>query len=85
MATATQKKDHVNKVRIAATNLLEVHARMKALRADWDYLGLSGTLTEEDCGDLPPEAVAAVYNTLAAVDALLAAGHGTNLAAARVG
>jgi len=85
MATQAQKSDHVSKVRQAATRLLEVEATLLDLRRDWDRLGLGGVLTDEDCQGLTVAQVAAVYTSLEAIEALLAQGHGTNLATVRVG
>ena len=85
MATDAQKSDHVSKVRQAATDLLKAQEKLDALRKDWDWLALGQELTEADCQGLTPEQIAAVYTSHAAIGGLLGEGHGTNLAAVRVG
>jgi len=85
MATASQKSDHVSKVRQAATDLLNASEKLAALQNDWNWLDMGNQLTDDDCQGLTVAQIAAVYTTLAAVETLLAAGHGTNLATVRVG
>lgn len=84
MATESAKSDHISKVRQAAADLVEVADRLRALRREWDYLGL-GEALPVDLGTLGHEGItraqiAAVYTTADAIEALLAQGHGTNLA-----
>lgn len=85
MATSEQRSDFVSKTRQAATSLLADINDLHALRRDMDYLALAQALTDGDCGGLTAAQVVAVYTTLDALEALLAQGHGTNLAAVRIG
>jgi len=85
MATTQQMSDHVTKVRQAATEAMDAIKQLDALRKDWDYLGLSSALTDDQCQGLTTADIAAVYTTLAAINTLLAAGHGTNMTKVRLG
>lgn len=83
MATSSQKSDHVSEVRQTVTKLLEAQNQLAALRREWDALGLSSELVEEDMvgenAGLTPADIAAVYTTLGEIETLMAAGHATNL------
>jgi len=87
MATMNQKIEHVNQVRANATRLMDTIKALQGLRKDWDYLGLSSALKDADFTGtnegLTAAQIAGVYTTLAAIETLLAAGHGTNLTAVK--
>jgi hypothetical protein len=85
MATSAQKSDHVTKVRQAATRLMDVIKELNGLRVDWDALGLSAELTNDDCQGNIVADISAVYTSHAAINALLAQGHNTNLTKVRIG
>jgi hypothetical protein len=83
MATVSQQSDHVTKVKDISTALLDLATRANGLQDDWNYLDLSNELDEENCQGHTVAEIAAFYTTLTALQALLAAGHGTNLAKLR--
>jgi len=83
MATQPQQSDHVTKVCDLATLLLDAITRANGLQDDWNYLDLSNQLTEANCNGRTPAEIAAFYTTLSALNGLMAAGHGTNLAKLR--
>jgi hypothetical protein len=85
MATSDQKSNHVTKVRQAATRLMDCVKELNGLRVDWDALGLSTELADEDCQGNTAADIAAVYTSHAAINALLAQGHATNLTKVRAG
>lgn len=95
MTTAGKRSDHITRVRQAVTALLAAYDDLKALRREWDWaLGAElvdasgsdpqgegyapGDFTGSNAGLMKAD-IAAVYVTLEALDALMAAGHGTNL------
>lgn len=84
MATDSAKSDHISKVRQAAAEILEAADKLRALRREWDYLGLGEALPVDLAGlghaGITRAQVSAVYTSAEALEALLAQGHGTNLA-----
>lgn len=83
MATQRQISDHVTMVRQNARKILDGVEELDNLKAEWDALGLSGTLTEDtfqgENEGLAEADIAGVYTTHAALKALFAQGHATNL------
>mgnify|MGYP001496523906 CR=1 FL=1 len=83
MATQRQITDHITNVRTQARTIIEAISELDSLRSEWDALGLSGTLTPENfVGEnegLMGDDIAGVYTTHAALKALMAQGHATNL------
>jgi len=83
MATQGRISDHVDFVRQAVRKILDGFEDLNNLRSEWDALGLSGTLTDENFqggnAGLTEADIAGVYNTHAALKALFAQGHATNL------
>lgn len=82
----SKKEKHVNfsnRQIIAVANLLEALKELRALKAEWDALSyateISDTDLAETLGHVEAKDLAAVFVTLAALEALLAAGHATNL------
>ena len=63
--------------------IVDAIGELDNLRSEWDALGLSGTLTPENfVGEnegLMGDDIAGVYTTHAALKALMAQGHATNL------
>jgi len=83
MATQGRISDHVDFVRQAVRKILDGFEDLNNLRSEWDALGLSGTLTDENFqggnAGLTEADIAVVYNTHAALKTLFAQGHATNL------
>lgn len=83
MATTLQKADHISQVRSAVDTLLAGMAQLRALRREWDALGLGSAITQADMtGEhegLSVADIAGVYTTMDAIDGLMAQGHATNL------
>ena len=83
MATSSQKSDHITRVRSAVDTWLAAQDALRALRREWDALGLADALTEADFvgsnAGLTPAQMAAVYTSLDAEMALMTQGHATNL------
>ncbi len=83
MATQRQISDHITMVRQNVRKILDGVEELDNLRAAWDALGLSGALTEDmfqgENEGLTEADIAGVYNTHAALKALFAQGHATNL------
>jgi hypothetical protein len=76
--------DHITRVRQAATQLLSAVDALRALERESVALDLNNALTVEDFAGnnahLDTVKISAVTGTtLAAIEALLAAGHATNL------
>jgi len=74
----------VEQVRTQATNLITTIQKLRALRQKQDALDLSNTLNQADIGGanegiVVAEIVAVLGITLEAFEALIAAGHATNL------
>ena len=83
MSTLNQIYDFIRNVRIQTNVLLDSIEELDALRAEWDARGMSTELLPEhflsnDEG-LTPEDIAAIFTSHAAIKALLATGHATNL------
>jgi hypothetical protein len=84
MATNQLYQDHINQVRKASAALLSAVHQLRALSAEAAALDLDSALTTEDFAGgnsyLSAADISAVTSTtLTAIDALLAAGHATNL------
>lgn len=83
MATQRQISDHITMVRQNVRKILDGVEELDDLRAAWDALGLSGALTEDmfqgENEGLAEADIAGVYTTHAALKALMAKGHATNL------
>ena len=63
-------------------NLIDSIDQFKALSAEWSAMGYSKALTDEDINtpDLPSkDDINGAFETLDAINALLAQGHATNL------
>lgn len=83
MATQRQISDHITMVRQNVRKILDGVEELDNLRAAWDALGLSGTLTEDmfqgENEGLTEADIAGVYTTHSAIKWLFAQGHATNL------
>lgn len=83
MATNNQMRDHITRVREAASSLLDAIDKLDALRTEWDYAALGSTMPTDLAAlghdGLARDDIAAAYTTAAAVRSLLDSGHGTNL------
>lgn len=76
--------DWVNRTRVAVTDLVNAIDRLKALRTQWDYLGLNGKATAASVAGTNHEGITEAnfgdaLNSVAAIVSLLDSGHGTNL------
>ena len=76
--------NHISRVRQASTTLLNAIDDLKALKAESDALDLGNALVPEDFAGTnahlnTAQIIAVTGTTLAAIEALLAAGHATNL------
>ena len=79
-----QKEVFITRVRMATTSLIEDIAKLDVLKEEWDSMGYSTELLDEDFltfneGLENSDISAVVGTTLTALKALIAAGHGTNL------
>ena len=81
-ATLTARKTHIDQVRDGATNILATVDKLANLKSSWDA-GMGTWITDGDdfagVEGVDKAAITAVYTTLAALEALLAQGHRTNL------
>jgi hypothetical protein len=80
----TDTNTYVEQVRTQSTNLLTTIHKLRALRQKQDALDLGNTLNQSDIGGanegiLVADVVAVLGVTLEAFEALLTAGHATNL------
>lgn len=83
MSTLNQIYDFIRNTRTQANALIDAIEELDALKAEWDARGMSTELEAEhfinnDAG-LTPEDIAAIFTSHAAIKALLATGHATNL------
>lgn len=81
---ATERFNEITRIRAAATALAEAIEELQAVKKEWDYLDLgnvivAGDFTDRHEGLTVTDLANVVGTTLAAIDALLVAGHGTNL------
>lgn len=82
--TLRQKLDHVTRYRTACRQLWDALQTMRALRAEWDALGLATAITAVDLQNTEHAGLQTVLgNGYTAADALhgqMGQGHATNLA-----
>lgn len=83
MSTLNQIYDFIRNARTQTNALLDAIEELDALKAEWDARGMSEELLPEhfisnDIG-LAPADITAVFTSLAAIKALMATGHATNL------
>lgn len=86
---SSERFNEITRIRQAATKLTDAIAELQALKTNWIYLDLGNVLTEADFqGQHEGLSVTDIANvggtTLTAIEALLAAGHGTNLYKIRI-
>jgi hypothetical protein len=78
-----RQQDFISQVRTEASAILDAVSRLHALRAEWDALAYGANLTTDDFvgenADLDVAEITGVFTTVEAIDALLSAGHATNL------
>ncbi len=83
MSTTYQHKRMINNIRNETRNLLNSLEELTNLREEWDSTGMINTLASqhfiEENEGLAPEDITAVFTSLAAIKALMATGHATNL------
>jgi hypothetical protein len=80
----TDTNAYVNKIRIEATNLIVTLNKLRALRQKMDALALSTTIQDADIGGdnagiTNAQITSVLGTTLEAFEAVMAAGHATNL------
>jgi len=83
MSTLNQIYDFIRNTRTQTNALIDAIEELDALKAEWDAVDMGNQLDAEhfisnDTG-LAPADITAVFTTLAAIKALLAEGHATNL------
>lgn len=87
MATSAQKVSHIVELRRAVGETLASFNKLRALRREWDALGLSSDIAPADFVGpnvgLETANLTAVYVTMEAIEALMAQGHATNLYSVR--
>ena len=83
-ALSNQKEGFVVRLRMASTKVIDGVNELDALKREWDRMGYSSSLGNEDivdenAGITNTNCADVIGTTLTAIEALLAAGHGTNL------
>jgi hypothetical protein len=86
---AARQSDWISLVRQQSTTLIETVDALNALRSEYDALDYGNTLTDDDFAGANEDVTiaeiqAVIGTTLDALNALLQAGHGTNLMTIRV-
>ena len=79
----SRENDYITQARSANRAIWDgIHA-LKALQSEWNALDYGSTLDEgvgENAGITAPEVGAVVFDTATALEAVLSAGHATNMA-----
>jgi hypothetical protein len=86
---AARQSDWISLVRQQSTTLIETVDALNALRSEYDALDYGNTMTDDDFAGANEDVTiaeiqAVIGTTLDALNALLQAGHGTNLMTIRV-
>lgn len=81
---SSERYNEITRIRQATTKLIEAIEELEAMKKNWIYLDLGNVLTVDDFinqheGLTVADLTAVGGTTLDAIEALLAAGHGTNL------